>query len=427
MSQGKFTQLIKSGKYKEHSDIRPGNDEASRKDWHIDQTHAASLQRFRHIDQKVMVWEFYDMERDRVIHYHRGSKHVLFEGSALGFHPYSTFSLIHSGVDNRGLSEVGMILEQQRSMNQLLTLWKRIAYLQIPKILFDAGKITTKEVDKVVQSILCSWVPVETSESTDPTQRFSSLFFPMPEIQVPNVVLGFIKQIDENVAWETALAEAARGQVAKASTATEMQIINTQLRTRMATRLGHLNEALEDVAKKAFHLNQRYMRQGMMVQLAGDREFEFVRRKDIRTVDVDFRMVPYNPMQKNPAVMLETLQRLLPILAQAPNINIMRMFEEVVIGLGLPTRILKTEQEVKQEQEAAAAQQQQMMEAELQRAQGGAAASRNQKEPTDQEPTPETTGPAGGAQFAGDMVNMSPRLQAAIQKLAVEKGMSPPR
>jgi len=84
------------------------------------------------------------------------------------------------------------------------------------------------------------------------------------------------------------------------------------------------------------------------VRVAGDRKWESVSLETIRDVDVDFEMVSYSPMKQNPSVVAETLLQLVPLLMQNPNIDIRRLTEEIVSGMGIPARVLLPEQEVAQ-------------------------------------------------------------------------------
>ena len=396
-----------------HSDdIKPEGAPA----WAEDETHRTSLRRYRQSVKKVLVWEFYDLESNRVIHYHRSSKRILAQFDRVEYVPYSMFTLIHNGVDCHGKSEVQLILNPQKTLNQLLTLWKSIAYLQVPKILFDAGKISSDVLNQAMQADLSQFIPVE-ADDTDQVRNFGAMFYEVPRVEMPQVVIEYIAKLENDAAWQSALLEAARGQVTGAKTATEMQFIKSEQRNRLSTREGHLATAMSDVAKKMFYLTQRFMRAESLVRVAGQSTFVPVGVSDLKGLDMDFEVVQYQAMQQNPALVMETMQRMIPLLAQAPNIDMIKLFEELIKGLGLPHRILIPEETVIAQQQQAAQQQQQAAQMELERAKGGAAVK-------DKEP--EVTGPAGGAQMAGDAARQSPELQAAIRRQATQVGMSPP-
>ena len=153
-----------------------------------------------------------------------------------------------------------------------------------------------------------------------------------------------------------------------------MAIIDAQMRTRLATREGHLNDAIEDVARKAFYLSKKYMREPRLIRVAGDRRWAQLAHKDMRNVEMDFEMVSYNPIRKNPSVMIESLLQMIPFLASNENVDVRRLTEEVIAGMGLSRRIVIPQAELEAMKQEAMQQQQAAMEAEAQAKLGGAAA-----------------------------------------------------
>jgi hypothetical protein len=109
---------------------------------------------------------------------------------------------------------------------------------------------------------------------------------------------------------------------------------------------------------------------------------------------------------------LETLQAMVPLLAQAPNIDIYRLFEELVKGLGLPPDIVIPEEKARAAQAQAA---QAQAAAEQQKSLGGAAVKETK---TDSE---------AEAVMQGEAANMPPEVKAQVQKLAGRQGQSPPQ
>lgn len=412
-----YKAKVKSGRYEHHKDIEP----EAQPTWMLDDVQKTSLTKFSSLNKRIVVYEFYDLTTNQVIHFHKGTNHVLFKGT-LDYCPFSMYSLNHSGVDCTGLSEVQLILDQQTNINQLLTLWKRIVYLQVPKILYNSGSIDSETLDKALEAMVGSFVGVD-AKDTDELRNFAANFYEMPMPGVPEAVMQFIDRLERDAAFQSALAEAARGQVAGAKTATEMAIIDAQMRTRLATREGHLNTAMEDVAAKMFYLMQRYMKKPKMVRISGGDLFTHLGTQQLRELQMDFEMVSYNPIRKNPAVLLETLQAMIPLLAQAPNVDQFKLFEELISGLGLPNRIVIPEKQAReamaQAQQAAAAQ-----EAEL--AKGGAAAKDEPAPPPEGGPQP-TERSVAKAEAAGETQDMPPEVLSEIQKIAQLQGASPPQ
>ena len=352
-----FQRRVRDGFYKSPkiSDVTPDRYPK----WITDSYKNSDVSQLRDAFEWVTVWEYYDRETNKVVHYVRQADAVVFE-QELDYIPYSMFTLNQSAVDCLGLSEVQLVLNQQETINDLLTHMKQIVYLMIPRILFNSELITEEDLNKAVEAASGSFVPISPTNA-EGLRTLSTLFYEMPMPQVPAGVENFIARQEGDAAFISALAEAARGQVAGARTATEMAIIDAQMRTRLATREGHINTALQDVAEKCFFLSKRYMKDPKLVAVSGHEGWSEVSLADIHEVDVNFSMVSYNPIRQNPSVMAETLLKMFPILAQDPNVNKRALLEELVTGVGLSTKLLIPKEEL-EEQEAMA---QQMMMAQM--------------------------------------------------------------
>ena len=361
-----FEKRVESGMYKidRMGDIQPDRYPS----WMLGGSNQKNANSVRDAFQWVTVWEYYDREHNIVQHYVQQADTIVLEDE-IDYIPYSMFSLNQSGVDCLGLSEVQLVLSQQETVNDLLTHTKQIVYLMIPRILYDSGRISEEDLNKAVEASSGSFIGIS-PENSEALRTLSTLFYEMPQPQTPVGVKEFTARQEDDAAFISALAEAARGQVTGARTATEMAIIDAQMRTRLATREGHVNAALESVGEKAFYLCRKYMKEEKMVRVAGNRRWATVNLPDIHDVDVSFSMVSYNPIRQNPSVLAETMLNLLPFLMQNPNIDIRRFTEELITGLGLPANVLLPEEDVAA---TAAAQ----AEAAQQQALGGAAVATN--------------------------------------------------
>jgi hypothetical protein len=119
--------------------------------WMLGARAAANYDRVRDAFQWITVWEYYDRENNIVQHYIQQADQVVFE-QEIDYIPYSMFSLNQSGIDCLGLSEVQLILNQQETVNDLLTHMKQITYLMIPKILYDSGRISEEDLNKAAEA-----------------------------------------------------------------------------------------------------------------------------------------------------------------------------------------------------------------------------------------------------------------------------------
>ena len=355
MPWSEFKSRVQSGRYRSDKlgDIRPDRYPS----WMLDRSQKNQKHTVRDSFQWVTVWEYYDRQRNIVQHYIKQADAVVFEDK-IDYIPYSMFSLNHSGVDCLGLSEVQLILDQQQTVNDLLTHMKQITYLMIPRILYDAGRITEEDLNKAVESSTGAFIGVA-PENSEALRNLATLFYPMPMPDSPQGVKEFIARQEDDAAFISALAEAARGQVTGARTATEMAIIDSQMRNRLATREGHLNDSLQDVAAKAFYLSKLYMSDAKTVRVSGERRWDTVTIDSIADVLVDFEMTTHHPMQRNPAVVLESMIQMLPMLVQSPHIDVRQLTEELIEGIGLSKNVLMPPKDAAMS--AAAAQQQELM------------------------------------------------------------------
>ena len=372
ISYDEFKARVKSGQYKAELVKEVTPDRYPK--WLMDENQKSTTDTVRDAFQWVTIYEYYDRERGLMQHYIKQADAVVFEDK-IDYIPYSMFSLNQSGIDCLGLSEVQLVLKQQETINDLLTHMKQITYLQIPRVMYDSGRVTEEDLNKAVDSSAGSFVGINPSNS-EALRSLATLFYEMPIPDSPTGVKEFIARQEDDAAFISALAEAARGQVAGARTATEMAIIDAQLRTRLATREGHLNDAIEDVARKVFYLCKKYMKTNRLIRVSGSTKWAELSHKDLVDMEVDFEMVSYNPISRNPGMMAETLIQMLPFFSQNENVNIRRLTEEILTNLGLPSRILIPEEDIIAAQEQAAAQQQAMIQAEQTAKLGGAAAGR---------------------------------------------------
>lgn len=350
---------VASGRYRMPPNLQPD----SYPGWMFDQGGWDQAERVRAAGAWASIIEFYDRESGKVIHYSDQQDEVLFESTS-SYIPYDIYVLNQSGTDCLGLSEVQLILDQQSTINDMLTLLKRISYLQIPRVLFDKGRVTGEDLNKAVASNVGAFVGLRL-KNPELGRNLAAAFFQMPYPEHPEGVSALKTMMEDDAAFISALAKSARGEIGNARTATEMAIIEAQLKMRLSSRDGNLNDGVSGAGSRAFWLAQKYMRQSKFIRLAGSRWGE-INSRTLTDVQMDWRMVAHNPIRNNPAVMMETILKLLPALQAASNVDQLRLIEEIVGLAGISSRILIPEDEARAAMAAAA-------QAEAARAMGGAA------------------------------------------------------
>ncbi len=368
-----FQQRVASGKYRKPRDkeITPGGYPSGAHVIHgplSDRDHRQTLLSAAH--KWVTVWEVYDLTSGVVTHYHRDSDSVLYEGQ-IRHMPYSMFNLNLNSTDCRGLSEVQLLLDTQVAINDVLSFWMRVVYMLVPRILYDAGAISEDDLNTLFSAGAGAFVGINIHDS-EIRKRLADLFFPAPLPEMPAEVGAFLTKMEESASFTSALAEAARGQVTGARTATEMAVLDAQLKTRLATRTANVNAAIETAARQALELCRRYMQEDKLLAVSGREAPVTLGLADLRDVEADFEMVVYNPIQKNPGVVSEMLVQLAPLLAQAPNVDMAGLYESIVELMGLPRKVIKSKAQMEREARAQVAQQQAQAQAQAGMAMGQA-------------------------------------------------------
>ena len=347
LSIDQFHQRVDAGKYKKAGDVHAD----TYPKWLVGPDADVNDQKVREATDWVELWEIYDVEESKVYHYVPNGDRIVFEDDLL-YVPYTVFSLNHNGIDVRGLSEVQLILPQQESINEILTFWNKVVHLTVPRVLYDAGIVAEEDLSAAVSAAVGAFVPIHTA--SDMPGALSEAFFSAPVPELHAQVLEFLAKQEQIASFVSALAEAARGQVTGARTATELALIDAQLRTRLSNRVGNLAEAMQDVAKKCVWLSAQFMETDRQVEIAGSSEWVSLTAKDLASADVYFDMIAYNPISSNPAVEAELFIGLLNALKESPNFDPRAIDEYLVETNNLPTKLLRPKEEVEAEQQAKA-------------------------------------------------------------------------
>ena len=82
---------------------------------------------------------------------------------------------------------------------------KQITYLQIPRILYDSGRITEEDLNKAVEASAGSFIGINPSNS-ETLRTLATLFYEMPIPDAPTGVKEFISRQEDDAAFISALA-----------------------------------------------------------------------------------------------------------------------------------------------------------------------------------------------------------------------------
>lgn len=295
------------------------------------------------LDAGYEIWEHYDLNRGVLQYYLEHPSVLLYEERLDYGHPYDMFVPLPNAVDGGGLSEIELITGHQEKINDMLTLTMATAYRSIPRILYDAGLITEEDLNVLVSSSPASFVGIR-AKNRSAGLRLSSLFFPAPQPENPKLAMETVQLLMELAGHTSALAEASRGRIANARTATEVATIESQQLTRFSFRQLNFYEALEGVAAKCMYLGSKYMSGPRYLRLAGAEAYAEVYRHELADIEGDFEINAYNAIRSNPAVMLEAMQGMVQMLAELRangqiKVDVNAVVHEILRRLNFPPQV----------------------------------------------------------------------------------------
>lgn len=325
-----------------------------RPDAGIEGSSATEAKNLMNYQSWYLIYEVYDREHGIVHHYTPSDNKPLLTDE-LVFRPYDLLVFNFNGENVRGLSEVALILDNQKEYNwtesYLLTLLRH----SIPGTYYDASMSSTDEEQKRLIMPIGGMAPVKVPSN----RTVGELFFSKPLPQVPPLADQMMAGKRDAIAYVSSLAAAQRGQVVGAKTATELAFIKGQIQDRLSSRQREIFELTAHVAEKQYLLAQKYMSAERVVEVTGG-DWLSISPATLESVEATFETATYSATETNPAVRAESLRTAYPILSTNPLISQKRLLEELLRAQELPLTLMLTEEELAQQQAAQAPPQQPM-------------------------------------------------------------------
>lgn len=328
-----------------------------RPDAGIEGSSATEAKNLMNYQSWYLIYEVYDREHG-VVHHFTPSDNKPLLTDQLVYRPYDLLVFNFNGENVRGLSEVALILDNQKEYNwtesYLLTLLRH----SIPGTYYDASMSSTDEEQKRLIMPIGGMAPVKVPSN----RTVSELFFPKPLPQVPPLADQMMAGKRDAIAFVSSLAAAQRGQVIGAKTATELAFIKGQIQDRLSSRQREIFELTARVGEKQYLLAQKYMASEKVVEVTGG-EWLTVAPNTLEQVEAVFEMATYSATESNPAVRAESLRMAYPILSANPLISQKRLLEELLRAQELPLTLMLSDEEIAKQQMATSPPPQQGVEA----------------------------------------------------------------
>jgi hypothetical protein len=337
ISEDEFKSRIKNGLYKPwansiHGDTYP-------KWLGYDLGTAVSRQQLKDWQNWITVYEVYDIESNRVVHMHLDYDEPLLEDELL-YCPYSVLTLNNNGEDCRGLSDIALISDNQEELNHIRTYLLNIARLSIPKTGYDSTALQSEDVAVAQEAPVGSMVGIRTTGGKSMADSFYA--WPMP--QPPGALFEMASSLEKSIATVSALADAQRGQVTGARTATELALVEGQLRNRLSARQRKIDTVTIQIAENMAFLAMKFMREEKIVEFTGYSDAEPIHPSTLENVRAKFKVVPYSPMESNRAVLQEQFKAAMQFLLNNPYVDALEVTKQFLEVFQLSPRLLKPEQ-----------------------------------------------------------------------------------
>lgn len=334
LSEEQFRERVASGMYAPWANSIHGD---SYPRWLMqDLGSSYSRQELKDFQRWVTVYEVYDIEAGRVVHIHPDNPQPLME-DALVYCPYSLLTLNSNGEDCRGLSEIALISDNQEELNHIRTYLLNIARLSIPKVAYDSTGLQSEDLAVAQEAPVGSLNGIRTTNG----QPLSTLFHQWPMPEPPAALFEMAASLEKSIATVSALADAQRGQVTGARTATELALVEGQLRNRLAARQRRIDTVTVDVAQKMALLISKYMQTEKVVQLTGYGDPKTVYPQTLDGVKAQFKVVPYSPMESNRAVLQEQFKAAMQFLISNPMVDQVEVTKQFLEVFMLSPRLFK--------------------------------------------------------------------------------------
>lgn len=247
--------------------------------------------------------------------------------------PYVIYNLNYNGENCLGLSEVQLCLDNIEAMNRTLSWMMATVRRQVPVTAYNSNQLGEGDISRLASALPGDYVAVRPAGLSS----LEGLFLASPIPQVSGDMAAMFDKLQQIISYTSALADASRGQVTGARTATELALIESQQRTRNGSREARFRQA--------------WARAGALVvwHLTG-------RTKALADVMRATKLVAYNSSDSNRAVLRENFEKLSAYMtarnaesAETPPFDqaeIDRLFVQIN---GLPDGIL-AEKEVEEEE-----------------------------------------------------------------------------
>jgi len=217
-----------------------------------------SEEKGEYVDERVVVWEFYDMMENTVAVYADDSKEFLIDPLAMPYAYGQPFIMIRNYDVPDHFYPIGDLeaieplqLELDKTRSQLMNDRKRYAR----KYLYHERSFGPEGREALESDEDGRLVPV-----VDENKPLSEIVMPMPQVPLSPEIYNYSNIIEEDINTVSGISEYARGAMPEIRrTATEASIVADAQNARSADKLAIVELSISKVARRIIQLMQQFM------------------------------------------------------------------------------------------------------------------------------------------------------------------------
>lgn len=284
----------------------------------------------------AVTWLCYDMQERRVYTMPDKGEKVLQVEDMEDYDPFVLLTFSENAEDCRGMSELNLIAANQEDLNAALSQILHTVLGSSPTMLYDKGILSSEEAAKIQNAVPGAYVGVDLQSTAIAGRGLPEAFHQKPAPATHPDAWSLINQLMSAVSVVSALAPTQRGQTNGGRTATEQAMLDANIRTRLGSRQTDMRDAWVQVAENLHVINRLHMSQPKVVKITKSGDLRVADPNTIRDTQVAYDLTVYTPVEDNPAVRAEAVQRAIPLLMQIPGINLKEIVRRLLEALRLP-------------------------------------------------------------------------------------------
>jgi hypothetical protein len=276
--------------------------------------------------------EFWDFRRQKLIHYHPGTRQILYFGDMPYGRPYDLL-VFHDAIGRiRGLSDVSLLASNQRDINAMVSARREMVFRLQQRVLLDRSLFRDEsEFERMKNAKPWEWQLCD-FPNDGPIQN---KVFVSPGVNASFDFDKHLGQTTDSIRWTTGLADYQRGEVVNIRTAAEATMVRASVEGRMHIRVTKVKRAVSSVFRRALEV-WRWAIENEDESGINMEEIAFLTQADtdaetltddVLSASPRFRLLPFSPLMEDKYTRRQQLTELMQMIGASPLMQAFNLFE----------------------------------------------------------------------------------------------------